>query len=262
MEFGKSKHVDEAPVPVVPWADAWEFAIGEEELPAVGRRKRPVLGARAFRVPHGGGMQRVNAPCAFLPPQGAANGLRLYEDAEGRTLLCSVDDPEEADGARHYRLRDGQGRIVDTVRRIPPLRHALRGIGDDIKRAAPFPDQGGLARPSSGLRLRAPSHTLIGLIGRKARQWRSAAVSVPALGISATTAAQPVSTTTQPVSTTAELVSLTAEPVSTTAEPVSLTAEPVSTTAEPVSLTADPGERLPDGAFGATQNITVQSINH
>lgn len=126
MVFGKSRHVDEPPVPVVSWADAWEFAIGDEERPATGQRKRPVLGARAFRVPHGGGMQRVNAPCAFFPPQGDANDLRLYEDIEGRTLLCSVDDPEEADGARHFRVRDGQGRIVGTIRRIPPLKHALK----------------------------------------------------------------------------------------------------------------------------------------
>jgi len=71
-------------------------------------------------------MQRVNAPCAFFPPQGTSNDLRLYEDAEGRSLLCSVDDPEEADRARHYRVRDGQGQIVGTVRRIPPLKRALK----------------------------------------------------------------------------------------------------------------------------------------
>ncbi|MCX5060622.1 hypothetical protein OOK12_27095 [Streptomyces sp. NBC_00452] len=110
----------------MPWADAWEFAIGDEERPATGQRKRPVLGVRAFRVPHGGGMQRVNAPCAFFPPQGSTNELRLYEDAEGHAPLCSVDGPEEADGARHYRVRDGQGQIVGTVRRIPPLKHALK----------------------------------------------------------------------------------------------------------------------------------------
>ena len=126
MVFGKSKHVDEPPVPVVPWADAWEFAIGDEERPAGGQRKRPVLGVRAFRVPHLGGAQRVNAPCAFFPPQPDATDPRLYEDAEGRTLLCSVDAPEDVDGARHYRVRDGQGQVVGTVRRIPPLKHALK----------------------------------------------------------------------------------------------------------------------------------------
>ncbi|MFF4837282.1 hypothetical protein [Streptomyces sp. NPDC001315] len=126
MVFGRSKNVDEPPVPVVPWADAWEFALTDEERPVTLQRKRPVLGIRAVRVPHGGGAQKVNAPCAFLPPQGAADDLRLYEDAEGRRLLCSVDDPEEADGARHYRVRDGQGQVVGTVRRIPPLKHALK----------------------------------------------------------------------------------------------------------------------------------------
>ncbi|WP_097275913.1 hypothetical protein [Streptomyces sp. TLI_55] len=126
MVFGKNKHVDELPVPVVPWADAWEFAIGDEERPATGGRKRPVLGVRAFRVPHGGGMQRVHAPCAFFPPQGTASDLRLYEDVEGRSLLCSVDGPEEVDGARRYAVRDGQGQVVGAVRRIPPLKHALK----------------------------------------------------------------------------------------------------------------------------------------
>jgi hypothetical protein len=126
MVFGRSKNVDEPPVPVVPWADAWEFSITDEERPVTLQRKRPVLGIRAVRVPHGGGAQRVNAPCAFFPPE-PTDGLRLYEDGEGRALLCSVDDPEEADGVRHYRVRDGQGQIVGTVRRIPPLKHAVKG---------------------------------------------------------------------------------------------------------------------------------------
>ncbi|MFG2964537.1 hypothetical protein ACGFZS_14780 [Streptomyces sp. NPDC048288] len=85
-----------------------------------------MLGVRAVRVPHGGGAQKVNAPCAFLPPQGSADDLRLYQDVEGRNLLCSVGDPEEADGVRHYRVRDGQGQLVGTVRRLPPLKHALK----------------------------------------------------------------------------------------------------------------------------------------
>lgn len=130
MVFGKNKHVDEAPVPVVPWADAWEFAIGHEERPASGKRKRPVLGVRAFRVPHGSGAQRVNAPCAFFPPQTTPGAkqtdLCLYEDANGHAPLCSIDDPEEVDGARHYVVRDGAGRTIGTVRRIPPFKHALK----------------------------------------------------------------------------------------------------------------------------------------
>jgi hypothetical protein len=126
MVFGRSKNVDEPPVPVVPWADAWEFSITDEERPATLQRKRPVLGIRAVRVPHGGGVQRVNAPCAFFPPQGNADDMRLYEDADGHRLLCSVDGPEEADGARRYQVRDGQDQVVGAVRRIPPLKHALK----------------------------------------------------------------------------------------------------------------------------------------
>ncbi|MFJ3778444.1 hypothetical protein ACIPX0_42870 [Streptomyces sp. NPDC090075] len=126
MVFGRSKNVDEPPVPVVPWADAWEFALTDEERPVTLQRKRAVLGVRAVRVPHGGGERKVNAPCAFLPPQGTADDLRLYEDAEGCRPLCSVGAPEEADGARRYPVLDGQGQVVGAVRRIPPLKHALK----------------------------------------------------------------------------------------------------------------------------------------
>ncbi|MFD9001856.1 hypothetical protein ACFV0T_12925 [Streptomyces sp. NPDC059582] len=117
---------DASPVPVVPWGDAWEFTIGDEERPAPGRWTRPVLGVRAVLVPHGGGTPPADAPCAFLPPQGTENGPRLYEDAGCRRLLCSVDDPEEEAGARGYRVRDGQGQVIGTVRRVPPLKHALK----------------------------------------------------------------------------------------------------------------------------------------
>jgi hypothetical protein len=126
MVFGRSRNVDEPPIPIVPWADAWEFSITDEERPVTLQRKRPVLGIRAVRVPHGSGAQRVNAPCAFLPPQDAAGRLRLYEDAAGHRPLCSVGDREEADGVRHYRVRDGQGEVVGTVRRVPPLKHAVK----------------------------------------------------------------------------------------------------------------------------------------
>ncbi|GAA2641208.1 hypothetical protein GCM10010307_42390 [Streptomyces vastus] len=129
--FGKNRHVDEPPVPSIPWTDVWEFAIGNEERPATGQRKNPVLGLRAFRVPHGGGMQRVFAPCAFFPPEtpttsSSAPGLRLYEDAEGRTLLCSLDEPEEIKGERRRYVRDGKGQTIGTIRRISPLKHALK----------------------------------------------------------------------------------------------------------------------------------------
>ncbi|MFS8204864.1 hypothetical protein ACLVWQ_40100 [Streptomyces sp. CWNU-52B] len=117
-------------MPSIPWTDAWEFAIGDEERPAVGQRKDPVRGLRAFRVPHGGGLQRVYAPCAFFPPPATATGprlsLSLYEDAEGRTLLCSLDAAEGSGGERRHNVRDGQGDVIGAIRRISPLKHALK----------------------------------------------------------------------------------------------------------------------------------------
>ncbi|MGA5893794.1 hypothetical protein [Streptomyces venetus] len=125
--FGKNRHVDEPPIPVVPWTDAWEFAITEEERPATGQRKRAALGVRAFRVPHGSGDQRVNAPCAFFPPQAStANGRRLYEDAEGSRLLCSLDEPQDVEGRRHHEVRDAGGQVIGTIQRIAPLKHAVK----------------------------------------------------------------------------------------------------------------------------------------
>ncbi|MFD6168157.1 hypothetical protein [Streptomyces coeruleorubidus] len=125
--FGKNRHVDEPPIHVSPWTDAWEFAITDEERPATAQRKRAVLGVRAFRVPQGSGAQRVNAPCAFFPPQpSAADGRRLYEDAEGGRLLCSLDEPQDVDGRRHYAVRDVRGQVIGTIQRIAPLKHALK----------------------------------------------------------------------------------------------------------------------------------------
>ncbi|MBB4713373.1 hypothetical protein BJ965_003255 [Streptomyces luteogriseus] len=125
--FGKNRHVDEPPVPLVPWTDAWAFAITEEERPAGGQRKRAALGVRAFRVPQGPAGQRVNAPCAFFPPQPSdADARRLYEDAEGTRLLCSLDEPQDIKGRQHYEVRDARGDAIGTVQRIAPLKRALK----------------------------------------------------------------------------------------------------------------------------------------
>ncbi|WP_051905981.1 MULTISPECIES: hypothetical protein [Streptomyces] len=125
--FGKNRHVDEPPVPVVPWTDAWEFAITDEERPAAEQRKRAAPGVRAFRVPHSSGGRRVNAPCAFFPPQSsAAEARRLYEDAEGGRLICSLDEPQDVEGRRHHMVRDERGEAIGTIQRIAPLKHALK----------------------------------------------------------------------------------------------------------------------------------------
>ncbi|MFG3100129.1 hypothetical protein ACGFZL_06375 [Streptomyces sp. NPDC048182] len=115
-------------MPVVPWADAWEFAVSDVELPVTHRRRRAVPGARAVRVPYGAGARRVNAPCAFLPrdlpPKAPAKCL--YEDPEGQRLLCSVSDPSSSGGVRQYGVLDAQGRPLGTIHRLAALKHALR----------------------------------------------------------------------------------------------------------------------------------------
>jgi hypothetical protein len=125
--LGKNRQVEEPPIIHAPWTDAWEFAVTEEERPAGGKRKRAALGLRAFRVPQGLAGQRVNAPCAFFPPQPLDGGARrLYEDAGGSRLLCSLDEPQDIGGRRHYEVRDAQGEAIGTIQRIAPLKYALK----------------------------------------------------------------------------------------------------------------------------------------
>ncbi|MFD9885085.1 hypothetical protein ACFWZT_26890 [Streptomyces alboflavus] len=129
--FGKNRHIDEPPVSAIPWTDVWEFSIGNEERPAGGRRKEPALGPRAVRSPQGGGDQRVFAPAAYILPKTPAASptsaeLALYEDVEGRNLLCSLEAAETVDGERQHVVNDGQGHRIGVIRRISPLKHAVR----------------------------------------------------------------------------------------------------------------------------------------
>ncbi|MFI8092396.1 hypothetical protein ACIF9R_29410 [Streptomyces sp. NPDC086080] len=126
--FGKNDNTPEPPVPTVPWADAWEFGISDEERPVTPHRKQAVMGPRAFRVAQGRGAQRVLAPCAFFPPSSRPKAAEkgLYMDPEGHQLLCSVGEPEHVNGMRHYRVHDAHGEPIGTIRRISPLKHALK----------------------------------------------------------------------------------------------------------------------------------------
>ncbi|MEV8568670.1 hypothetical protein AB0436_24330 [Streptomyces sp. NPDC051322] len=128
MAFGKGRKVEEPPVEPVAWATVHKFVIDTAERPATPKRKKAVYGPRAVRVPQGGKDYRVNAPCAYLAPASrpasgpARSDLTLYEDPEAQRLLCSVDAPQEVNGERHHVVRDAQGEVIGTLRRIPPKR--------------------------------------------------------------------------------------------------------------------------------------------
>jgi hypothetical protein len=144
VAFGRNKMV-EPPVPAVGWVHVNQFTLGRVERPVTARRKRPVLGAPAVRVPTMTGGHRVHAPCAYFETAAlfaheanlasaaqladmARSGLsmappQLYEDAEHQRPLCSLDSAEaEPDEVRLYRVRDGQGTVIGAIRRIPPKR--------------------------------------------------------------------------------------------------------------------------------------------
>ncbi|MFE8988753.1 hypothetical protein ACFYMI_13055 [Streptomyces collinus] len=93
--------------------------------------RRTAQASRAQRPcvqgPAGLAEQRVNAPCAFFPPQPTnAGARRLYEDAGGSRLICSLDEPQGIEGRRHYEVRDAQGWVIGKIQRIAPLKHAVK----------------------------------------------------------------------------------------------------------------------------------------
>ncbi|MEV6792779.1 hypothetical protein AB0M87_12400 [Streptomyces sp. NPDC051320] len=112
----------------VEWANVYKFIISATERPVTTKRKRAIHGLRAVRVPKGGKELRVNAPCAYVAPASRArtgpsdSHLTLYEDPEAQRLLCYVDAPQEVGGKRHHVVRDGQGQVIGTLRRVPPKR--------------------------------------------------------------------------------------------------------------------------------------------
>jgi hypothetical protein len=119
-------------MPVAPadWRSATEFFITNVERPATRRRKQPVLGACAVRIPEEREGRPVNVPCAYFADllderplaTGSQRGLTLFEDPECSRLLCYVEAPQEYEGERHHVIRDGEGDIIGTLRRVPPRR--------------------------------------------------------------------------------------------------------------------------------------------
>ncbi|WP_405778152.1 hypothetical protein [Streptomyces sp. NBC_00859] len=128
MAFGKGNKAREPAVEPVEWATVRKFVISTVERPYTHKRKKPVSGARAVRVPQGGLDFPVNAPCAYLArtaqfgTKTVAGAHVLYEDPESQRPLCSVDAPKEAGEERHHVVRDSQGRVIGTLRRVPPKR--------------------------------------------------------------------------------------------------------------------------------------------
>ncbi|MFF4776281.1 hypothetical protein ACFY05_25810 [Microtetraspora fusca] len=127
VAFGRTRKADEPPVEPVAWTEVWEFVVGRVERPETPKRKKATTGAHAVRVPRGGKLDKVLAPCAYVASgqlQGlpAAPGLTLFEDAAQQRLLCYVAAPQEVDGERHHVVHDGRGQVIGTIKRIPPKR--------------------------------------------------------------------------------------------------------------------------------------------
>ncbi|MDQ0930246.1 hypothetical protein [Streptomyces turgidiscabies] len=130
MAFGRSskaKAVEEPPVEQVRWESAHKFVIGSLERPKSPKRTRSAWGKPAVRVPQGGKDYPVLAPCAFLGSSSVEHlpsrpELTLYQDPDAQHLLCYVEEGREVNGELHYSVRDAQGEVIGTLRRIPPKR--------------------------------------------------------------------------------------------------------------------------------------------
>ncbi|WP_371536133.1 hypothetical protein OG210_11325 [Streptomyces sp. NBC_00466] len=132
MAFGKGKKAGEPAMEPVEWATVGKFIVSTVERPVTHKQKKAVSGPRALRVPQGGTEYPVNAPCAYLArtaqfgTESPAGDHTLYEDPENQRLLCSVDAPQEVGDERHHVVRDSQGQVIGTLRRIPPKKKPFR----------------------------------------------------------------------------------------------------------------------------------------
>ncbi|MCA6093793.1 hypothetical protein LE181_16695 [Streptomyces sp. SCA3-4] len=128
MVFGRNRN-GEPPLAVIDWRGVHRFSIDIVERETGPQRKRPVLGPNAVRVPRREGQDRVKAPCAFF--RSAVVGVRdvgrvLYEDREAQHVLCTIEECDAEGDERRYSVRDGQGREIGVIRRVPPSRKLLR----------------------------------------------------------------------------------------------------------------------------------------
>ncbi|KUJ41317.1 hypothetical protein ACZ90_68310 [Streptomyces albus subsp. albus] len=121
MAFDTQKQ-NEPPVAAVDWRDVSTFTVGIVERAEGRGRKQAALGPNAVRVPRREGRERVYAPCAFLRsgPEGIRPGeWVLYEDRDGQRVLCAIAQLPGEGGERRYRVRDGAGRDLGGIVRIP-----------------------------------------------------------------------------------------------------------------------------------------------
>lgn len=98
------------------------FVLGPVERPETVRRKSPVYGGWAIRVPQGDSEDRALAPSAYCAPGADPLSLKpprslLFEDAERQKLLCQVGPGIEDGRARRHEVRDGQGRVIGALHR-------------------------------------------------------------------------------------------------------------------------------------------------
>ncbi|MFJ9540579.1 hypothetical protein ACIRPX_25345 [Streptomyces sp. NPDC101225] len=122
LVFGRRKAQEqEPPVPAVDWRDVRRFTIGRTERSIV-HGKKPQLGRLGVRVPRIGKEVHTYAPCAYFRtdlPSNPVDEPTLYEDVTAQRILCAVDGPVDVGKEVHRSVRDGEGRIIGTIRRIP-----------------------------------------------------------------------------------------------------------------------------------------------
>jgi hypothetical protein len=105
-------------VPVADWRIVEQFSVSNW-IQTVGRDA--TCDVWAVRTPHRMGKKLVYAPCAFLNPSAFIRGpQQLFEDREATRVLLTVEPGQEIDTQYHFRVLDGHGTLIGTIRKVPP----------------------------------------------------------------------------------------------------------------------------------------------
>ncbi|WP_329456528.1 hypothetical protein [Streptomyces sp. NBC_01497] len=117
MGFGRAG--PDEPFDAVHWDEITQFTVGRMLRHTIRASKRGE-GAHAVRFMGRRGLDTYMVPGVHIVPVEPAGalpktGFRLFEDESGRQLLCTV----LPDGSDRYRVTDGGGRDIGSVRRTP-----------------------------------------------------------------------------------------------------------------------------------------------
>ncbi|KOU35040.1 hypothetical protein ADK54_38160 [Streptomyces sp. WM6378] len=123
MGFRKPKLTADM-VPVADWHSVEQFSISN--MPRLNGREAE-RDMWALRTPRMIGKKPAYAPCAFLNTSAFVNGpQQLFEGRDCTRVPLTVEDGQEVDGQRHFRVLDTYDTPIGTIRKVPPKSRPFR----------------------------------------------------------------------------------------------------------------------------------------